>query len=113
MLMALCGTLDAQRRAPAQPAIRGHGLRATGRDCIGNAGTAGPGGCGPTHLAAGHGITVRDGVQILGTFTMTDTGSKIQGRHIDIFIADPEKAKQFGKKMVKVRVLRCGQRSPA
>jgi 3D (Asp-Asp-Asp) domain-containing protein len=43
-----------------------------------------------------------------GVYTVTDTGNKINGRHIDIYIADRAAAKEFGKKIVLVRLLRTG-----
>jgi 3D (Asp-Asp-Asp) domain-containing protein len=42
-----------------------------------------------------------------GIDTVADTGPAIQGRHID-FVPDPAQAKRFGKKLVRVRVLRWG-----
>jgi len=43
-----------------------------------------------------------------GAYVVTDTGSKIVGRHIDIYIPNESRAKLFGKKVVGVRVLHWG-----
>jgi 3D (Asp-Asp-Asp) domain-containing protein len=43
-----------------------------------------------------------------GIYTVTDTGSKVRGRHIDIYLPSWTKAKEFGRKIVHVRVLRWG-----
>lgn len=43
-----------------------------------------------------------------GVYTVTDTGNKIVGRHIDIFMPTAARARRFGKKIVLVRVLEAG-----
>ncbi len=47
-----------------------------------------------------------------GIYIVRDTGSKVQGRHIDIFIPNTAAARQFGKKTVQVLVLRWGSGKP-
>jgi 3D (Asp-Asp-Asp) domain-containing protein len=41
-----------------------------------------------------------------GTYTVTDTGAKIKGRKLDIFVPSCRKAKAFGKRPVLVTVER-------
>jgi 3D (Asp-Asp-Asp) domain-containing protein len=41
-----------------------------------------------------------------GHYTVLDTGSKIKGRKLDIFISSCARAKRFGIRLVKVRILR-------
>lgn len=43
-----------------------------------------------------------------GIYTVLDTGAVIQGRIIDIYVREYQKALQFGRRWVKVRVLRRG-----
>jgi 3D (Asp-Asp-Asp) domain-containing protein len=43
-----------------------------------------------------------------GIYTVMDTGGAIDGRKLDIFIADCARAKQFGRQTLKIRVLRRG-----
>jgi 3D (Asp-Asp-Asp) domain-containing protein len=43
-----------------------------------------------------------------GVYTVTDTGRKVQGNSVDIFIPSVAAAKQFGKKPVRVRILKVG-----
>ncbi len=43
-----------------------------------------------------------------GIYTVMDTGSAVQGRRIDLFIASCREARQFGLRHVLVRVLRLG-----
>lgn len=52
----------------------------------------------------GLGSTVK--VEGLGAFKAEDTGSKVKGRVIDIYIPDCEKAKEFGVKWKRARVLK-------
>jgi 3D (Asp-Asp-Asp) domain-containing protein len=59
-------------------------------------------------LPLGSRIQVSNAGAYSGVYTVADTGSKVQGRHIDIFIPNRRQAKVFGKKTVLVRVLRRG-----
>jgi rare lipoprotein A len=43
-----------------------------------------------------------------GIYTVTDTGGKVRGRHIDIFLPSWVRAKKFGRKIVHVTVLKWG-----
>ena len=46
-----------------------------------------------------------------GTYTVSDTGRGIKGRELDIFIADCDAAKRFGRQQARVRVLQHSGRS--
>jgi hypothetical protein len=41
-------------------------------------------------------------------YVVTDTGRKVKGRHIDLFVRSDAAAKRFGKRPVTVRVLSYG-----
>jgi 3D (Asp-Asp-Asp) domain-containing protein len=43
-----------------------------------------------------------------GTYVVADTGSAIAGRDLDIFMPSCNRAKAFGRKTVRVRILRRG-----
>jgi hypothetical protein len=43
-----------------------------------------------------------------GVYVVTDVGTAIVGRRIDIYVMDPEAAKAFGRKEVQVELLREG-----
>ena len=43
-----------------------------------------------------------------GNYLVTDTGAAVKGRHIDLYLPSTIQAQQFGKKTVKVRILRTG-----
>jgi 3D (Asp-Asp-Asp) domain-containing protein len=43
-----------------------------------------------------------------GNYTVTDTGSKVLGRHIDLCVGSAAEARRFGKKVVRVQLLRKG-----
>lgn len=43
-----------------------------------------------------------------GTYVVSDTGSKVLGRHIDIYMPSQVEARQFGKRRVWITVLRWG-----
>ena len=62
----------------------------------------------PAVLPLGSRIRVSGAGPYSGIYTVTDTGNKVNGRHIDIFMASAREAKQFGKKMVRVQLLESG-----
>jgi 3D (Asp-Asp-Asp) domain-containing protein len=62
----------------------------------------------PTVLPLGSSIRVTDAGKYSGVYVVTDVGRAILGRRIDIFIAELEDAKAFGKKEVQVELLRTG-----
>jgi rare lipoprotein A len=62
----------------------------------------------PAVLPLGSVIRVSGAGQYSGTYVVTDTGSKVAGRHIDIYLPSVSEAKQFGKKVVTVRVVSKG-----
>ncbi len=62
----------------------------------------------PAVLPLGSRIRVTHAGAYNGIYTVSDTGNKIAGRHIDIYMKSAAEAKQFGKKMVRVQVLETG-----
>lgn len=63
----------------------------------------------PRVLPMGTRIRVRKAGAYSGTYTVTDTGSKVRGRHIDIFVPGRHNARNFGRKLVEVRILEWGR----
>lgn len=59
----------------------------------------------PSVLPIGTRVEVTDAGPYSGTYLIHDSGRKVNGRHIDLFIDDPAEAKRFGNKPVRVRVL--------
>ena len=53
---------------------------------------------------------VAPGESYAGVYTVLDTGSKISGRDLDIFMASCARARRFGKRPVQVRILAAGKR---
>ena len=62
----------------------------------------------PAVLPLGSRIQIRGADAFDGVYTVTDTGRKIVGRHIDLCLRNAAQAKQFGKKVVQVEVLTRG-----
>jgi 3D (Asp-Asp-Asp) domain-containing protein len=65
----------------------------------------------PDVLPLGSLIRVTGAGKYSGIYVVTDTGPKVQGRHIDIYMPSTEEAKQFGRQKVYVRVLVRGDNS--
>ena len=59
----------------------------------------------PAVLPLGSKIRVTGAGSYSGVYVVTDTGPKVKGRQIDIYLRNDREAKRFGRKMVTVRVL--------
>ena len=59
----------------------------------------------PTVLPLGTRIRVHDAGPYSGEYTVGDTGARVKGRRIDIFVRDRREAKRFGQKSVRVERL--------
>jgi 3D (Asp-Asp-Asp) domain-containing protein len=60
----------------------------------------------PDVLPIGTRIQIRGAGPFSGEYVVHDSGPKIKGREVDIFIDDPVTAKKFGRKPVQVRILK-------
>jgi len=63
----------------------------------------------PTVLPLGTRIRVTGAGAYNGAYIVTDTGSAVKGRHIDIYVPSTAQAKRFGKKTVRVRIVETGE----
>lgn len=63
----------------------------------------------PRVLPLGSRIRVYDAMGYSGEYEVLDTGAKVKGRHIDIFMPDERDAIEFGRRHVVVEVLRYGE----
>ena len=59
----------------------------------------------PSVLPIGSRIRVHDAGAYSGVYTVTDTGPGVNGREIDIFIADSAEAHRFGRRRLHVEIL--------
>jgi 3D (Asp-Asp-Asp) domain-containing protein len=62
----------------------------------------------PTILPLGSSIRVTEAGKYSGVYVVTDVGTAIVGRRIDIYVMEPEAAKAFGRKEVQVELLHPG-----
>ena len=65
----------------------------------------------PTVLPLGSEIRITGAGPYSGEYEVGDTGRKIKGRMLDIYIANDAEAKRFGKKRVSVEVIKLAQSS--
>jgi len=63
----------------------------------------------PAVLPLGSRIRVIDAGTYSGIYTVMDTGSKVKGLHIDVYVPSFAAAKKFGRKLVLVQVLETGK----
>lgn len=59
----------------------------------------------PAILPLGSMIRVTGAGAYSGVYTVADTGAKVRGHKIDLYVPTSAEARQFGKRIVKVRVL--------
>ncbi len=62
----------------------------------------------PDVIPLGSRIRIMNAGPYNGIYTATDTGDKIKGQRIDIYLSSAAEAKQFGRKMVMVQILHTG-----
>ena len=62
----------------------------------------------PRVLPVGSVVRINTPKAYAGVYTVMDTGPAVKGRTLDIFIADCERARRFGKQPVRISVLRRG-----
>jgi 3D (Asp-Asp-Asp) domain-containing protein len=68
----------------------------------------------PRVLPLGTVLTILDReTTYAGTYTVMDTGGHVKGREIDIFMASCASAARFGRKTVRVRIIRRGRKASA
>jgi 3D (Asp-Asp-Asp) domain-containing protein len=66
----------------------------------------------PNVLPIGTVVEVRNAGPYSGEYVVQDTGEKIVGRKVDIFIASTKECRQFGRRRVQIRVLRPAPATP-
>ena len=62
----------------------------------------------PDILPIGSRIKIRRAGRYSGEYVVADTGDKIQGRRLDIYLPSARACKKFGSKPVKVNVIQLG-----
>lgn len=67
----------------------------------------------PDILPLGSRIKIRRAGKYSGEYVVADTGSKIQGRRLDIYMPSEAACKKFGTKLVRVKVVELGNGTQA
>lgn len=101
---------------PAAPAKRNHVLHMSataysihGKQASGTITREGTAAADPNVLPLGSRVHIHtSGGRFIGEFVITDTGHRIKGHEIDIFLKSRASARRFGRKRVRVRVLKWG-----
>ncbi len=109
----LCGCGPHVRVRPPPPVGNEGGFTATaysvsGQTASGTQTRPGIVAADPAVLPLGSKIRVRGAGAYSGDYLVQDTGGKIRGRKIDIYIPKYTHAKRFGRRAVKVEVVRYG-----
>src|SRR3954470_12899428 len=67
----------------------------------------------PDILPLGSRIKIRRAGKYSGEYVVADTGAKIQGRRLDIYMPSETACKKFGSRLVRVKVLQVGNGTQA
>src|SRR5947209_7291416 len=67
----------------------------------------------PDILPLGSRIKIRRAGKYSGEYVVADTGAKIQGRRLDIYMPSESACKKFGSRLVRVKVLQVGNGTQA
>ncbi len=62
----------------------------------------------PAVLPLGSRIKIKHAGRYSGEYVVADTGAKVEGRHLDLYVPSTRECKKFGVKRVTVRVLALG-----
>ena len=66
----------------------------------------------PSVIPLGSKVRIRGAGKYSGVYLVKDTGAKVNGRQIDIYIPSEAAAKRFGKKNVTVEILKVAEPRP-
>ena len=120
MAVALAGEACAGHRPPASPppARGATTFVATaycqrGRTASGASVGKGVAAADPVVLPLGTVVRVQRAGRYDGEYTVLDTGSKVRGHRIDLFIRDCREATKFGRRSVRVSIVRRASESPS
>ncbi len=99
----------AWQKYPTRPAIfTATAFSAAGLTTKGNVTKPGTAAADPAVIPLGSKVRVTGAGAYSGEYTVTDTGVKIAGRKIDLYIPNAAEARAFGKKQVRVQILTPG-----
>jgi 3D (Asp-Asp-Asp) domain-containing protein len=116
LLLAGCMTRPRPETAPPPPTVQqptylefeATAYSIEGRTAAGTRARRGIVAADPAVLPLGSRIRVLDAGRYSGYYVVEDTGRTIDGHEIDIYLADDREAKRFGRRHVRVEVLRRG-----
>lgn len=110
ILCAVCGDSTAQTTTerPRTLTVIATGYAIRGVQRAGTQTREGTAAADPEVLPLGTRVRVRGKRGYIGELVITDTGSKVKGRAIDIFFDTRAEAKRFGRQRVQVEVLEWG-----
>jgi rare lipoprotein A len=98
----------AAARRPMRYSFLATAFSREGITCAGTATHRGMVAADPSVLPIGTVIRVRSAGAYSGVYIVTDTGAKVDGKHIDLYVPNRAAAVRFGKRRVLVRVLHWG-----
>jgi 3D (Asp-Asp-Asp) domain-containing protein len=114
LTLSFVSLLAAKKRKPARAmtfSATAHSVE--GETAAGTVSRPGTAAADPAVLPLGTRIRVLGAGKYSGVYTIEDTGAKVKGREIDIYMRTGAEAKQFGKRPVRVIVLKTPDTKPA
>jgi 3D (Asp-Asp-Asp) domain-containing protein len=96
------------RKKPVAMRFTATAFSVSGTTAKGNSTKAGTAAADPSVIPLGSKVRVTGAGLYSGVYVVTDTGPKVAGRVIDLFIPSAAEAKAFGRKKVRVEILTAG-----
>lgn len=112
VLLSLYAAEGRQRARPTQYEFEATAYSLTGEAKDGVKLQAGIVAADPTILPLGTKIEITGAGPYSGTYLVADTGAKVKGKQVDIYVPNPERAKRFGRRIVRVQILKWGAGKP-
>jgi 3D (Asp-Asp-Asp) domain-containing protein len=104
----LIPAIAAPRKKPVVMRFTATAFSVSGTTAKGNSTKAGTAAADPSIIPLGSKVRVTGAGPYSGVYVVTDTGPKVAGRMIDLFIPSAAEAKAFGRKHVRVEILAAG-----
>ncbi len=109
LALTVCGAAEARtRHRPTIYRFQATAFSVAGTTAAGTDTHTGTAAADPRVLPLGTRVRVTGAGPYSRTYVITDTGAKVDGRHIDLYVPNPRQAKRFGRKIVTVHVLKWG-----
>jgi|SRR5215472_3033544 len=108
LAIVLIPAIAAARKKPVVMRFTATAFSVNGTTAKGNLTKAGTAAADPSIIPLGSKVRVTGAGPYSGVYVVTDTGPRVAGHVIDLFIPSAQEAKAFGRKHVRVEIITAG-----